>query len=178
MTSLNKSIIVKWRSVDFFFQIYEFALYEIYILIIIHWALLEIYKNPLIYSQIESFPTHLLWILYIYIYISLLSIVNEDEEWNDLRWLQVCWWLTRPMRYKQVRLHRLQLKVWSGFNDVLLRFFPLHLLFLWVVLQMFSKEETVWLMMKYQSSRFTPMMVDVTKRQANFKQSLNCLFGD
>ena len=38
------------------FQLFEFALYEIHKLIIIYWALLEIYKNPLIYSRIELFP--------------------------------------------------------------------------------------------------------------------------
>ena len=55
VASGNKFIIAKWW---FEFQSYECAWYEIYILIIIHWALLEIYKNPLIYSQIESFQTH------------------------------------------------------------------------------------------------------------------------
>ena len=53
---------------SFFFQLYEFARYEIckFIYLLIHWELLEIYCNLLIYSQTESFPTHL---LYIYIYI-------------------------------------------------------------------------------------------------------------
>ena len=51
--------------VEFFFQLYEFSLYEIYILKIIHCALLESYKNSLIYSQFVSF---LKYLLRIYIY--------------------------------------------------------------------------------------------------------------
>ena len=39
-----------------------------YISIVIYWVFLKIYENPLIYSQLESFPTHRVYI-YIYIYI-------------------------------------------------------------------------------------------------------------
>ena len=46
-----------------------------------HWALLEIYKNPLIYFQIGWFQTHLLWIyIYIYIYIVYASFVKDHEN--------------------------------------------------------------------------------------------------
>ena len=37
------------------------------------------YENALIYSLIESFPTHLLWILYIYIYIYIYIIGNKNK---------------------------------------------------------------------------------------------------
>ena len=45
-----------------------------------------IYRNPLIYSQIESFPTHLLWIffiIYIYIYISSSSCHAVSMDISD-----------------------------------------------------------------------------------------------
>ena len=45
-----------------------------YILIIIHWALLEIYKNPLIYYQIESFSTHL--------YIYIVRLRKREIDWQ------------------------------------------------------------------------------------------------
>ena len=47
---------------------------------IIHWALLEIYKNPLIYSQIKSFPTHLFWIFYKCIYIYIYIYTSRERQ--------------------------------------------------------------------------------------------------
>ena len=57
--SWTKDIIAKWRFVEFF-QLNGNLLCKkfIYSLSYIEWALLEIYKNPLIYSQIELFLTH------------------------------------------------------------------------------------------------------------------------
>ena len=50
----NKFIKAKWQFVEFFSIMWKFGLSEIYILINIHWALLEIYKNPLILKYNHS----------------------------------------------------------------------------------------------------------------------------
>ena len=44
-----------------------------------HWTLLEIYKNPHIYYQIESFPTHFISIIsFILIYITIWNIYGRS----------------------------------------------------------------------------------------------------
>ena len=60
VASWNKSIIAKWRSVEFFSMIWIFSVWSLY-----YHTLTTL--RILIYSQIESFPTHLLW-REIYIY--------------------------------------------------------------------------------------------------------------
>ena len=73
----NKFITTKWRSVEFFYPLYEIALYDIYTSIIIHWALLEIYQESsyiyivkLNHPQLVFFGVYILYIyIYIYIYI-------------------------------------------------------------------------------------------------------------
>ena len=52
---------------------------------------------------------------YIYLYFLLgYSSRTKIYEGSCSRRLQPCWWLTRPIRDKQVRPQWLQLKVWSG----------------------------------------------------------------
>ena len=69
--SLSLTVTVRFLGVGYIFWIECEFLYLAYFVsnrnlyIIIYWAVQEIYKNPPIYSQIESFQTHLLWILYI-----------------------------------------------------------------------------------------------------------------
>ena len=68
VTSRNKFIIAKWKSVklfSYFMNLLSLNFMNLYI------NLWEIYKNSLIYSQTESFSTHLLWI-YIYKYIYMI----------------------------------------------------------------------------------------------------------
>ena len=79
-----------WVLLDYM----EYALNEILLLIIIHWVLLEIDKNPLIYSQIESFPNCLLLIsfinvyIYIYIYIIIIIIIMSCRQ-HGYPWLSL-----------------------------------------------------------------------------------------
>ena len=64
----------------------------------------------------------------------------------------------RPMQDRQAKLHWPQLKIWSGFDCIVLCFFLLPFLSLRVAQQMFSKEETTWLVVRYQVSQFSARM--------------------
>ena len=80
----------------------------------------------------------------------------------------------KPMRDRQKRLQRPQLKIWSGVDCIVLRFFFQRLLFFRSALRVFLRKETTWLVMRCQVSRFLAMVDRITKDF--FKQSFKSFF--
>ena len=89
--------------------------------------------------------------LYI-IYVHDLVRLNEDQGGACSRQLEAHSWLIRPMRNRQVRSKR---KVGSGHNSIVLCFILLHFLSLRAAQWLFSKEESPWLVVRCETSRFS-----------------------